>query len=263
MPQLSRPDGTELYWEQQGDGPPVLIAMHWAGHPRMFEPLAEELARDHRVLTYHPRGTGESTRRGPYSMETDCADVVALLEHAEAKGAVAVAIADAANRAIHVATERPELITTVVIASALPLSGSQSTADTLAGSPSVQGAVLSLIETSYRAGLRTLMEGTNPDLSEADVHRRVDEVAEFCEPEAAAGRLRAWIGDFADDAARGLAGRLWWLTTDVNPNPWFPGNLDELLPELLPEAHVESVPDGPVNRPDATAQIVRRVTFGP
>jgi hypothetical protein len=171
-----------------------------------------------------------------------------------------VAIADAANRVVQAADRRPDLVHSVVVASGIPLvSLLQETGEALAGSPTVRTAVLGLLETSYRAGLRTLMESTNPELTEADVLRRVDEVADFCEPGAAAGRLRAWMEEVSDDDARAVGDRLWWLATS-GTNPWFPGDLAAELPALLPAAHVEPVEEGPVNRPDIAARIVRQIT---
>jgi pimeloyl-ACP methyl ester carboxylesterase len=48
-----------------------VVVLHWAGHPRLLAPLQDDLARDHRVVLYHPRGNGDSTRAGPYDLATD------------------------------------------------------------------------------------------------------------------------------------------------------------------------------------------------
>ena len=47
---LERPDGVELHWEERGEGPPVVLAPYWSGHPGVYEDLLSDLARDHRVV---------------------------------------------------------------------------------------------------------------------------------------------------------------------------------------------------------------------
>jgi pimeloyl-ACP methyl ester carboxylesterase len=261
MPRIARPDGVELHWEARGSGPSVVIALHWNGHPRPMEPLLDDLRRDHRVILYHPRGTGESTRVGPYDVATDGGDLAAVVEAAGEPIAGLIGLLDAVPRAIHVALARPEAVGTVVAVNSMLRVRTRDDAGAMADSPSVLRAMLQMIETSYRAGVRTLVTTGNPDFGDAEVHRRVEEIVEFVEPEAATERLRAWVRDSALlDNARALGARLWWLT--IPTNPWFPADLGERLHELLPDARVETLEEGPFNRPDLTAAVVRRITSG-
>ena len=259
MPRLLRPDGVELHWEERGAGPPVVIAPHWAGHPRLTEPLEADLARDHRVVTYHARGAGESTRRGPYDLATDAADLAALVSEA-APGAVIVSNADASHRSILAAVQPGVEVDAVLTHNEyLPGLARQGTADALAESPAVLRALLQLAETGFRAAVHSLMSSTNPDFGDTEIQRRVEEVVGFTEQDAAVGRLRAWIEDRSvREAAARLADRLWWLITPTNP--WFPPDLAPAVRELLPEAHVVTLEEGPFNRPDLTAAVVRRIT---
>jgi pimeloyl-ACP methyl ester carboxylesterase len=261
MPSLPRPDAVELHWEARGEGPAVVVAPHWAGHPRLNKPLEDDLVRDHRVVTYHPRGTGESTRRGPYDLPTDAADLAVLVPEA-APGAVVVGNADASPRAILAAAEPGSEIDAVITHNAYlrGLAPSDSS-EALAESPSVLRALLQMAETGFRAAVHSLMASTNPDFSEEEVQQRVEEVISFTEHDAAVGRLRSWIEDRATpDAAAALEDRLWWLVTPTNP--WFPQDLAPRLSALLPLAHVEILEEGPFNRPELTAEVVRRITGG-
>jgi hypothetical protein len=70
--------------------------------------------------------------------------------------------------------------------------------------------------------------------------------------------MRGWIAADSEEAARALGDRLWVLHHPRNP--WFPPELAERIPLLLPEAHVEEVADGALSRPDLTAAVVRRIT---
>src|SRR5204863_2558486 len=96
------------------------IASYWSMHPSSFEPLVAELAGDHRVVTYHDRGNGSSTRRGPYDLDTSADDLEAVAD-AAGNETVIVATADGCNRAVRVAARRPELVRAVVTVGGAPV----------------------------------------------------------------------------------------------------------------------------------------------
>jgi pimeloyl-ACP methyl ester carboxylesterase len=258
MPKLDRPDGAEIHWDEAGEGPAVLIANILHGHPGMVAGLAVDLSSDHRVITYDLRGTGASSRSGPYDLAVDLADLEALLVHIGGV-AVAVAIGDASLRAVRLAAARPDLLGTVVAPGTFVLGAATArSSDALTASRAVLRALSTLLETDYRAGIRTMGETSNSNLSEEEMRERVDLVVAHCSQEAAVSRVRAWIRDDATDAARALGARLWVL--DYPGNPWFPSELAERMPEVLPAARHETVADGPMSRPEDTAAVVRRIT---
>jgi pimeloyl-ACP methyl ester carboxylesterase len=81
VPELKRDDGVEIHWEERGEGPVVFFAhAGWASMPSTYSALLTDLAADHRVVTRDPRGVGQSTRRGPYDIDTDTDDMAALVE---------------------------------------------------------------------------------------------------------------------------------------------------------------------------------------
>jgi pimeloyl-ACP methyl ester carboxylesterase len=255
---LTRPDGVELYWQEQGEGPLVVLALQFFGSPAVFERLIAALGEENRVVTYHLRGTGRSTRRGPYDLETDSGDLVAVAEEAGG-GAVLVAMGDGCDRAVKAAASRPDLISAVVCSGGNPVGriAAQGT-ESLAGSDSVIEALTSLIETDYRSALRTMLDTANPQLDEDDLRGRVNTTVEHCPHEAAAPRFRAWVTDDVTEEAKELGERLWIL--EHGHNPWFPIEVARATRELLPDAHVEEVADGPFSRPDLTAACVRGIT---
>ena len=63
MPTVQRPDGAGIAWHEQGRGSPVLLSSLGYTHGAVLQGLVDELARDHRVLAYDPRGTGSSGSR--------------------------------------------------------------------------------------------------------------------------------------------------------------------------------------------------------
>jgi pimeloyl-ACP methyl ester carboxylesterase len=238
----------------------VLVCHPCFSVPSGFRALGDELARDHRVVLYDARGTGGSSRRGPYDIETDVDDLVALLDEIGER-LVLIAFGDALHRSVEAAVRRTELVQAVVVpgvAALGPRTAYPDLDDGLASSPAVVGALVKLLETDYRSGLRTAVEGGNPQFSEEEVQARIDAVVAYSPPEATLGRLSSWIRQDSRAAARALGERLWVLS--FPGNVWFPEELIESLRTDAPEARVEFLEDGAVSRPDLTAGIVRRIT---
>jgi pimeloyl-ACP methyl ester carboxylesterase len=113
MASLRRPDGLALHYEERGEGPLVMVVPYWNGHRDVWADLQAELARDHRVVTWAARGTGESTRTGPYDIETDCADLEAMLTEVGGPGTLVTA-ANGCNVGVRVGAARPDLVAAVV-----------------------------------------------------------------------------------------------------------------------------------------------------
>jgi pimeloyl-ACP methyl ester carboxylesterase len=245
--------------EERGEGPLVVFAVQFFGFPLVFENLIADLAEDHRVVTYDMRGTGSSTRQGPYDMATDAADLGAVIEEAGEPGVV-VGTGDGANRAVRLAAARPDLVTAVVTPGGNPVGrlAAEGT-DAMVDSPSVLEALVGMIETDYRGALRTIIASANPQMSEEEARDRVGQVVAYCPQEAGVPRLRAWIDERGLPEARALGDRLWILVLGGR-NPWFPAETIGRTRELLPEAHVEEVENGPISRPDLTAGVIRRIT---
>ena len=257
MPTVEAPDGTTIYWEEAGRGPGVLVARIAYGAPQTIRGLLDDLAADHRVVVPDLRGTGRSSRRGPYDLTTDLSDLTAVLE---ASGGVEVAIGmgDGTLRAVALAAARPDLVQSVVLSGYAPLfRGERRETRGLAGSAQVLSALVRLLETDYRSAMRTIIETGNPDLDEAGIRERVDQVVAHCSHEAAVARLRNWIELDLGESALALGDSLWILHHPRNP--WFPEELAERIPELLPEARLERVDDGALSRPDQTTAVVRRI----
>ncbi len=241
-----------------------MLASYWSMHPSIFEPLTAELEGDHRVVRFDDRGAGASTRLGPFDLETASADLAAVIE-AGGGGAVIVAIADGCNRAVRVAADRPELVEAVVTVGGAPMTAdSLVESDSLISSRSVVDAFSEMAETDYRGALRTMIASANEQLTDEDAIRERVRLQESYSPaESAVPRLRAWVADRDSEGyAKRAADRLWFLSAPGIGGPWFPRGDDyrALIERVLPGAHVESIDDGVVTRPDQTAAIVRRIT---
>src|ERR671914_1186340 len=259
MPRLRRPDGAELEWWIEGhDGPLVAIATMAFHPPLACDGIARELARDHRVLRYDLRGTGASSLTPPYDIETDAADLAALVEEAGGD-ALVVALGDGARRAVRAAAARPDLIHTVVVSGEFPLGriGGPGSQDALANSPAVLDALLGMLATDYRAGLRTMMASSGEDdWHERAMRERLDAIEAPSPQEVGVPRMRSWVEDESRSEGQALGDRLWYL--HYPGNAWFQGSL-EIVRRSLPEAQAEAVPDGVINRPEENARVIRRI----
>jgi pimeloyl-ACP methyl ester carboxylesterase len=261
MPKLKLPEGVELHWEADGEGPTVLFVPFWSGYPGSFGALQRELAPDHRILTYDSRGTGESTRTGPQDNETSTADLIAVLE--ETGGAdIVFATSDGANDAVRAASRRPELAAAVLYSVASPLGRSvlslgKASDVGLAGSEAVVDALLTFFDTDYRGALRTLMASNNPQMSEDELRDRVNAQVEYSPQEVAVSRLRAWMEDEAREEALALGGRLWGVHYPTQP--WFGMQLVDIHKRELPEAELRILPDGPVTCAKEHAELIREI----
>jgi pimeloyl-ACP methyl ester carboxylesterase len=262
MPQLVRPGGVKIHWEERGSGLLVVLAPYANGHPAVYDALEEDLVRDHRVARYDDRGTGGSDRTGPFDMETGADDLEAVLEEVGGPGVV-VTLGDAVLRAARVAAERPDLVQALVVPGGSPagrhrLEGS----DAMVTSDSVLDAFFSMGTTDYRGAVRTAMAAANPQMSEEELRERVSRQVEYQPQETVVARWRAWADDDATDAGRACGDRLWLLYSEDMTGGWFPAGEEgrRLARNLFPDAHVEAIADGVISRPDLTAGVVRRVT---
>jgi len=265
MPLISRPDGARIHYEVSGEGmAAVVLATYWSWSPGVYDELLGELATDHRVAVYHLRGTGGSSRIGPYEMATDETDLEAVVEAVGGPAAL-IGVGDSANRAASLGGRRPDLVTAVITFGAGPFAlASLEGEEGMVTSSSVVGAFVEMVERNYRGAMRNLVEATNPKMQEDELRNRIDALVEFCGPEAAAGRLRSWIDHDPREAARRLGARLWILTAPDVAGVWLPpwGVRKRLIEETLPEARlvVFEGDTGPVSRPRETAEVIRQAT---
>jgi pimeloyl-ACP methyl ester carboxylesterase len=264
VPELTRPDGARIHFEVEGDGPAVLLASYWSWSPGVWAEMLSDLAVDHTVVTYHLRGTGDSSRQGPYDMKSDTGDLEALVE-AIGRPTVLLATADSANRAAELGARREDIVHSVVAFGAGPFAlDSFEGQEGMLSSDSVVGAFLRMLEHNYRGGMRTLLEATNSQMTEEELRGRIDVQADFCERDAAVGRLRAWISDDPREVSRALGDRLWIITSPDVAGPWLPPweVRREMTAKSLPDARViEFESDqGPSSNPRESADAIRQIS---
>ena len=252
MPQLTR-NGVVIHWEQQGEGPWLLIAHSMISMPSDFDALLRQLAGDHRIVTYDPRGAGRSSRTGPYDITTDAADMAAVIEEA---GHSVVAVSLGYNPVpLAVVTLRPELVDGVVLAGQPRLGSREGAEDvTLLESDAVVEVMLDMMESDPQGLLRTIISMGNPQLSDAGVRERVKQQIAHYPPEVGVERGKSYLAYDATRACAALGRRLWIIHWE---SPLGTAGALKRLRQRLPAAKIFEVEDGPISRPELAAEIVR------
>jgi pimeloyl-ACP methyl ester carboxylesterase len=90
LPTISSPDGTKIAYDQQGEGPILILVdgaltVHSAGSGE----LAKLLAPHFTVIGFDRRGRGESGDTLPYAIDREIDDIEALIDHAGASAGIA------------------------------------------------------------------------------------------------------------------------------------------------------------------------------
>ncbi|MBX9245260.1 alpha/beta hydrolase [Actinotalea ferrariae] len=148
---LAVPGGT-LYYEVRGSGP-VLVLTASPMDARIFEPLAELLARDRTVVTHDPRGINRSRLDdpdGPSTPELRADDLAALLDALGAEQADVVGSSGGAVAGLALVARHPGRVRTLVaheppLLTLLPDAAEQA------------AATEALVETFHRDGLGAAM----------------------------------------------------------------------------------------------------------
>ena len=81
---VTRVNGVDLYWEETGQGAPLVWLHEYGGDMRSWEPQVRHFSRRYRVITYNHRGYPPSTiltSAGDYSEDLLVEDLHQLLGH--------------------------------------------------------------------------------------------------------------------------------------------------------------------------------------
>jgi len=255
VPELERPDGARIHYEVRGEGPLVVLSLGFAATPATYEGLVADLARDRRVVTWEPRGCGSSSPDGPFDINTDADDLLALI-HELGQPAIAYAAGHGVDVSIRAAATDPDAVSALVtpgIVTAMRehLEGTEG----FAASQTVTDLLVEQLRRDPRAAVRATTASLNPQLDDDALRARIDETLAYTSPETTLVRVESWLArESPIDDLRALGDRLAivWHEGDS----WQSGAIPRMR-ELLPEARVIQVEDGPLTRPDLQAEVVR------
>jgi pimeloyl-ACP methyl ester carboxylesterase len=140
-------NGTELYYEVRGHGPPVLLIMGFTGDGGHFEALADLLADGFTVVTYDRRGNGRSPRPVGWettSPEEQADDASALLDALGLVPAAVYGSSAGGNFALCMLVRHPATVNAAVLHEAALVR--------LYDDPEARGAVTALVREGMEAG---------------------------------------------------------------------------------------------------------------
>jgi pimeloyl-ACP methyl ester carboxylesterase len=109
-----RANGCDLYYEEAGEGAPILLIPPAGSTASTWGAAADDLARIGRVIAYDRRGYARSGGKPPRRMSVHTADAAALLERVGAGPTVVVGTSAGAAIAVDLAVRRPDLVRAVV-----------------------------------------------------------------------------------------------------------------------------------------------------
>ncbi|MBO0779961.1 MAG: alpha/beta fold hydrolase [Ktedonobacteraceae bacterium] len=83
MPFVTIPDGTRLYYEESGEGEPLLLVSGQGQDHTFWNGVRDDFVNHYRVIVYDNRGTGQSDKPSepPYSTRGFAQDAIALLDY--------------------------------------------------------------------------------------------------------------------------------------------------------------------------------------
>lgn len=110
---------TDLWYDETGEGPPVVLLHEGVVDSRIWEPVVPLLAERHRVIRYDQRGFGRSPMpSGPYSV---VGDLVSVLDAAGIEQAALVGASRGGAIALTAALDHPDRVAKLVlVGSGLP-----------------------------------------------------------------------------------------------------------------------------------------------
>jgi pimeloyl-ACP methyl ester carboxylesterase len=110
--------GTRLYWEEQGQGEPLLLVHAGIADSSMWDAQFEAFAPHYRVIRFDARGFGRSEfGTGPFSYR---GDIVALLDALDVDRAHLVGISFGGATALEVAIDSPDRVRSLVMGASSP-----------------------------------------------------------------------------------------------------------------------------------------------
>jgi pimeloyl-ACP methyl ester carboxylesterase len=121
MPYCEVTDQVQLYYEDFGNGPPIVFTNAGNLTHKMWMGQVAGLAPEFRTITYDLRGTGNSSKpRGPYTAEAAVTDLGTLIEKLDIAPVTLVAHGIGTHVVIMAADARPDLVSAIVLMSGGP-----------------------------------------------------------------------------------------------------------------------------------------------
>lgn len=167
---------TDLYWEQAGEGPPVVLLHEGIADSRMWEPQWSEYSKRFRMVRYDMRGFGRSPAAvGTFSLS---GDLVQLLDSLELGPATLIGVSLGGSVAMETAIGRPDLVSRLVLV-APGLRGFEMSDETKAGWEEEEAALeRGDVDAAVEVNMRMWVDGPSraPDEVDPELRAKVAEM---------------------------------------------------------------------------------------
>lgn len=121
MPYCKMSDGTQIYYEDFGEGPPILFTPNGLATSKMWAEQIFGLYDRFRCITFDWRGLGKSDRPSSgYTASTVVSDIIDLVEALDLGPVTLAGHGIGATATLWAATTRPDLVSKMVLISAGP-----------------------------------------------------------------------------------------------------------------------------------------------
>ncbi len=115
MPHLNF-DNAEIYYEDEGQGTPIVMLHAGIAHRAMWDPQFEFFAKTHRVVRFDQRGFGNTIT---HTKQFNCrADLLALLDHLNIERAILLGCSMGGSLALDFTLEHPERVSALILIAA-------------------------------------------------------------------------------------------------------------------------------------------------
>ena len=113
--------GAKIYWDEQGQGPPILLIMGFSYPSAMWHRARPKMAEGYRTIALDNRGIGRSTcPPRPYSMKLLASDAAAVIDAAGVKTAHIFGVSMGGMIAQEFALQYPERVRSLILACTSP-----------------------------------------------------------------------------------------------------------------------------------------------
>src|SRR5579885_2835326 len=119
MPYATTADKVRLYYEEVGQGTPILFVHEFASDHRGWEPQLREFGKRHRCIAYAARGYTPSdvpADAQAYSYRHVMRDAVAVLDHLQIDSAHLIGLSMGGSTSLQVALNHPKRVRSLVLA---------------------------------------------------------------------------------------------------------------------------------------------------
>jgi pimeloyl-ACP methyl ester carboxylesterase len=114
-------NGIQMYCEVHGQGEPLMLLHGFTGSGGDWEPFVNELAAEYQLVIPDLRGHGGSTNpSNVFTFRQSALDVFALLDKLNVERFKAIGVSGGAKTLLHMATQQPDRVATMVLVSAAP-----------------------------------------------------------------------------------------------------------------------------------------------